>query len=112
MCWQPANPPMHANVLYMDPSLAVVILLKSTSSLQFSLFYPFFPDYVCDAERGCQHSVMKLISVFFNVNMVVVAWPTFSQQEAMADVGVAAGLPQDLGLASQTVSVHSIKILL
>lgn len=53
---------------------------------------------------------MKLISVFFNVNMVVVAWPTFSQQEAMADVGVAAGLPQDLGLASQTVSVHSIKI--
>lgn len=55
---------------------------------------------------------MKLISVFFNVNMVVVAWPTFSQQEAMADVGVAAGLPQDLGLASQTVSVHSIKILL
>ena len=46
----------------------------------------------------------------FNVNMVVVAWPTFSQQEAMADVGVAAGLPQDLGLASQTVSVHSIKI--
>jgi hypothetical protein len=55
---------------------------------------------------------MKLISVFFNVNMVVVAWPTFSQQEAMADVGVAAGLPRDLGLASQTVSVHSIKILL
>jgi hypothetical protein len=26
--------------------------------------------------------------------------------------GVAAGLPHDLGLASQTVSVHSIKILL
>lgn len=54
MCWQPANPPMHANVLYMDPQLsgcdrakvhkqlAILLIVLEVMLSQATLFYPFF----------------------------------------------------------------------
>jgi hypothetical protein len=64
---------------------------------------------------GCQCSRVKLISVFSLLIYIyrgsALAYILLAI-EAMTDGGVAAGLPRDLAfsLASQTESVHSIKI--
>ena len=62
----------------------------------------YVADYVCDTGNRCQRSRVKLISIF----LILI------QREAIADGGVTTGLPWDLalGLASQTVTIHSIKI--